>query len=44
MWHVWETLELHIEFWWSDLRERNHSENLGVDGMIIYFNIILFKK
>jgi hypothetical protein len=30
-------------FCWRDLRERNHLEVLGVDGRIIYFNIILFK-
>jgi len=24
--------ELHTEFWWENLRERNNSENPGIDG------------
>ena len=35
MWHVWKTGEVHTEFWWEDLRKRDHLENLGVDGKII---------
>jgi hypothetical protein len=27
--------EIHTEFWWENLRERNHLENPGVDGRII---------
>jgi len=34
---VWET-----GFWWGNLRERNHLEDLGVDGKIILKCI--FKK
>jgi hypothetical protein len=26
---------MHIELWWGDLMERNHSEHLGIDGRII---------
>jgi hypothetical protein len=26
---------VHTEFWWGDLRERNHLEHLGIDGRII---------
>ena len=26
---------MHTGFWWGNLKERNHSENLGVDGRII---------
>jgi hypothetical protein len=26
---------VHIELWWGDLMERNHSEHLGIDGSII---------
>jgi len=26
---------MHTEFWWESLKERNHLEGLGVEGMII---------
>jgi hypothetical protein len=35
MWHVWRTGEARTEFWWGDLREGDHLEDLGVDGRII---------
>jgi len=35
MWQVWGAEEVHIGFWWGDLRERNHFEDLGVDGSIV---------
>jgi hypothetical protein len=35
MWHVWETGEVHTGFWWGDVRERTHLEDLGVDSRII---------
>jgi hypothetical protein len=35
MWHVWETGEVHTAFWWGDMMERDHLEDLGVDGRII---------
>jgi hypothetical protein len=30
--HAWETGEVHTGFWYGDLREREHSEDLDVDG------------
>ena len=32
MWHVWETGEVHTGFWWGNLREGEHLEDLGADG------------
>jgi hypothetical protein len=29
------TGEVHTGFWWGSLREREHLEDLGVDGTII---------
>jgi len=34
--------ELHTGFWWGNLRERDHWEDVGVDGRIILK--FLFKK
>jgi hypothetical protein len=33
-WHVWLTGVVHKGFWWGHLRERDHLEDLGADGMI----------
>jgi hypothetical protein len=33
--HIWETGEVLTGFWWGDLRERDHVEDLGVDERII---------
>ena len=35
MWHAWGIGKVHTGFWQGDLRERDHWENLGVDGRII---------
>jgi hypothetical protein len=35
MWHIWETGEVGAEFWWRNLRVREHMEDLSVDGRII---------
>jgi len=30
-----ETGEVHTGLWWKNMRERDHLEDLGIDGMII---------
>jgi len=35
MGHVWEKEEVHKGFWWGDMRERGHLENLSIDEKII---------
>ena len=35
MWHALEIGEVHTGFWWYNLRERDHLENLDVDGRLI---------
>jgi hypothetical protein len=35
MWHVWWTGEVRTFFWLGDVMERDHLEDLGVDGRII---------
>jgi len=34
--------EVHVGFWWGNLKERDHLEDLGIDGTIILKYI--FKK
>jgi hypothetical protein len=35
MWHICGTGEVHTQFWWEDLREREHLEDLDIGGRII---------
>ena len=37
--HVWETGEVHREFWSGDLSERDHLEDLGADGIVLIWII-----
>ena len=36
MWHVLETGEMHRGFRWDNVRERDHLEDLDVDGRLIF--------
>jgi hypothetical protein len=35
MCHVWVRTEMCTEVWWGNLKDREHFEDLGVDGKII---------
>jgi hypothetical protein len=35
MWHVWGRGEVDAALWWGNLEERDHLEDLGIDGRII---------
>jgi hypothetical protein len=35
MWHAYERREKCTGFWWESPKERDHSENLGVDGSMV---------
>jgi len=35
VWHVWGRRDVPIGYWMGDLIERDHLEDLGVDGRII---------
>jgi hypothetical protein len=35
MQHIWGIGEVHIGFWWGNLREDDHLEDLGIDGRLI---------
>jgi hypothetical protein len=32
MWHVWRRKEMYTGYWWENVLERGHLEDLGVDG------------
>jgi hypothetical protein len=40
MWQLTQTVEVHAEFWWGDLKEKGHLKNPGVDGRLILKGIL----
>jgi hypothetical protein len=34
MWHAWKRKEKFAGFWWESTKEKDHSEDRGVDGRI----------
>jgi hypothetical protein len=37
---VWERREMHTEFWWGNLKDRNNLRVLEADGRIVLKSII----
>jgi hypothetical protein len=35
MWQLWGVGELRTEFWWGNIKARDHLENIGADGKIL---------
>ena len=35
MWRIWEKEKMTAEFWWGNLTEGNHSEDLGIDERVM---------
>jgi hypothetical protein len=40
MWHVWVKREIHIKFWWGNVKAGGHSKDLGIDRMITLEQIL----
>jgi len=41
MWHVWGRGDVHIGFWWGNLRERDNLEDLCIYGRKILKQIFI---
>jgi len=35
MWHIWQHREMHAMFLYGNVKEREHLENVGIDGRMI---------
>jgi len=40
MWYKWSGGEVYIGFWWGNLREIEHFDDLGINGRVILKLII----
>jgi hypothetical protein len=38
---TWDRKEMHIKFWWANLKGGDHLEGLGVDGRIMLEWIVM---
>jgi hypothetical protein len=36
-WQIWKRREMHTEFWWGNVRGRDHLEDQSVDGVVFLF-------
>jgi hypothetical protein len=39
MWRVWKTGEMHTGFWWGNVSERVHLEDLGIGGKMDHIEV-----
>jgi len=42
MQHLLRRREVHTGFWWGNLKERDHSEDVSIDGNVILKLILKF--
>jgi hypothetical protein len=40
MWHAWERRENCTGYWWESPKERDHSEDRGIDGRLGFERIL----
>jgi hypothetical protein len=40
MWHAWRRTVTNTRFWWRNMKEKDHAENLGTDRRIIRKSIL----
>jgi hypothetical protein len=41
MWYIQDKREMHAGFWWQNLQERGHLEDVGIDGILTLYCIPL---
>jgi hypothetical protein len=35
LWHVWRRWNVHVGYWWGNMKEREHVEDLDMDGRTV---------